>query len=172
MAQFPKSKENAMARRVRSPQLENRTGRLKLAVRRKPHFITISPGIALGFRRNAGAGTWSVRASDGHGGAWLKAFAVADDFEESNTKTVLTFWEASDFARKLARAGNDIGDRPISVSEALDRYEDDLKARGAAVGNVGRVRHNLPSTLAAKVVTLLTARELKGWRTKGPSINN
>jgi hypothetical protein len=102
----------------------------------------------------------------------LKAFAVADDFEESNTKTVLTFWEASDFARKLARAGNDIGDRPISVSEALDRYEDDLKARGAAVGNVGRVRHNLPSTLAAKVVTLLTARELKGWRTKGPSINN
>ena len=57
-----------MARRPRSAQLETRTARLKLARRKKPHaFTTISPGIALGFRRNQGAGTWVVRVADGSG---------------------------------------------------------------------------------------------------------
>ena len=46
-----------MARRRRSAQLETRTARLKLRVRKKPHdFTTIAPGIALAYRRNQGAG--------------------------------------------------------------------------------------------------------------------
>jgi hypothetical protein len=44
-----------MARRTRAPKLETRTTRLKLAVRRKPYFVVIAPGIGLGYRRNAGA---------------------------------------------------------------------------------------------------------------------
>ena len=153
-----------MARKIRSPSLENRTSRLKLAVRKKPFFVVVSPGVSLGYRRNAGAGSWSVRASDGAGSNWLKGFAIADDFEEANTETVLTFWEAQDRARKIARAGEGSGERPATVAEALDAYEADLKARGAAVGNVTRVRHNLPSTLAARPVSLLGAKELRNWR--------
>jgi integrase len=153
-----------MARQVRSSKLENRTNRLKLASQRKPFFVTVAPGIALGYRRNAGAGTWSVRASDGHGGNWLKGFAVADDHEDSNGATVLDFWQASDKARTLARAGDGDGEKPATVDEALTAYADDLVARGGAAGNVSRIRHNLPSTLAAKVVTLLTAKELRNWR--------
>jgi hypothetical protein len=71
-----------MARRPRESKLETRTARLKLAMRRKPHFVTIAPGIALGYRRNAGAGSWSVRCSDGRGSNWMKGFAIADDHEE------------------------------------------------------------------------------------------
>jgi hypothetical protein len=44
-----------------------RTSRTAFAVHRKPYFKTVAPGIALGYRRNQGAGTWVVRAADGKG---------------------------------------------------------------------------------------------------------
>jgi integrase len=154
-----------MARQVRS-KLENRTARLKLAPRRKPYFVLLSPGISLGYRRNIGAGTWSVKSSDGHGGAWLKAFGTVDDHEDSNGSSVLDFWQASAKARELARGDVGNGDRPATVSEALTAYEGDLIARGAEVGNVTRVRYSLPSTLGARPVGLLTAAELRNWRNK------
>src|SRR5690242_867891 len=115
-----------MARRSRSTSLETRTARLKLASRKKPYTARIAPGVRLAYRRNATAGTWSVIAADGRGGNWMKAFAAADDFDESNGTTILTYWEAQDKARVLARGSKDSdrdGDKPITVEQALDRYE-------------------------------------------------
>src|SRR5262249_60929729 len=71
--------------------------RRKLAVRKKPYWMTISPGIALGYRRNEGAGTWSVRVADG-GVEWIKRIAVADDLEAASPPTVLNYWMAVDAA--------------------------------------------------------------------------
>src|SRR5262245_46281055 len=108
-----------MARRPRSSQLETRTARLKLPVRKKPHHFTeIGVGIAVGYRRCKGAGRWVVRVADGKGGNWTKAFAVADDHEDADGSNVLDFWVAQDRARALARGGDDNG-RPCSVDEAL-----------------------------------------------------
>jgi integrase len=153
-----------MARRPRSSQLETRTNRLKLPVQKKPHaFTTIAPGIALGYRRNQNAGTWVVRVADGHGGNWTKGFAVADDHEEANGSSVLSFWQAQDKARVLARGNGDDG-RPCTVIEALDAYAADLKARGALVGNAWHVRRHLTPALLDKTVSLLTARELRRLR--------
>jgi integrase len=153
-----------MARRPRSARLETRTARLKLPVRKKPHeFTTIAPGIALAYRRNQGAGTWVVRVADGRGGNWTKAFGVADDHEDADGSNVLDFWMATDKARALARGSDDNG-RPVTVAEALDRYRDNLKARGGLLGNAERVRYHLPPTIAAKPVSLLTTRELEHWR--------
>ena len=74
-----------MARRPRAARLEARTARLKLPVRRKPHdFTSISPGIALGYRRCTSAGRWVVKVADGHGGHWTKAVGIADDFEDAD----------------------------------------------------------------------------------------
>ena len=156
-----------MARRSRSTQLETRTARLKLASRKKPYTARIAPGVRLAYRRNATAGTWSVIVADGRGGNWMKAFAAADDFDQANGTTVLTFWDAQDKARLLARGskgtdGED--DKPITVQQALDRYEGDLSLRGGDMRNVRRVRCHLPHTLAAKAVTLLSVRELRHWR--------
>jgi site-specific recombinase XerD len=156
-----------MARRPRSNQIENRTNRLKLKPQRKPYYATIAPGIALGYRRNKGAGTWSVKAADGHGGHWIKAFGIADDHEDANGASVLTYWQAQDKARAVARGGNDeavAGDRPITVAEALDNYAAELKSRGGDGLNVTRIRHHLTPALAAETVALLTARDLRHWR--------
>jgi integrase len=153
-----------MARRPRASRLETRTSRLKLPVRWKPFdFTAISPGIALGYRRNNAAGTWVVRVADGHGGNWTKRVALADDFEASDSSNVLTWWEAIEAARRLARGSADTG-RPATVTDAVDAYERDLKARGGSTANAGRIRKHLTPTLTSKPVGLLTARELAAWR--------
>ena len=72
----------------RNAKLESATARRKLAVRKKPYYVRLSPGIALGYRRNAGAGTWTVRVADG-GAEWVKRIAVADDLEPASPPHVL-----------------------------------------------------------------------------------
>ena len=156
-----------MARRSRATKLEARGARLKLPAARKPVFAKIGPGLGLGYRRNATAGTWVVRAADGQGGNWTKAIGTADDFAEADGETVLDFWQAQDRARVISRVGRD-GDgdegRPATIAEALDRYEADLKTRGGDTGNVARVRAHLPAVLAGKSVALVTAHDLRAWR--------
>ena len=157
-----------MARNIRSAQLETRTARLKLEIRKKPYAVRVAPGVRLGYRRNAAAGTWSVIAADGRSGNWVKRFGLADDHEEANGEQVLTFWQAQERARKLARGGRNAepedDGRPATVSEALDAYQSDLIARGSDVHNVARVRGHLSHALNAKTVALLTARELRRFR--------
>ena len=158
-----------MARNIRSAQLETRTARLKLEIRKKPYAVRVAPGVRLGYRRNAAAGTWSVIAADGRSGNWVKRFGLADDHEEANGEQVLTFWQAQERARKLARGGRnaeqeDDPGRPVTVGEALDVYQSDLIARGGDVHNVARVRGHLSHALKVKTVALLTARELRRFR--------
>jgi integrase len=150
---------------TRSSKLENATARRKLANRKKPYFVTVAPGIGLGYRRNQGAGTWSVRATDGHGTDWVKRIALADDQEPADGSNVLNFWQAQDRARALARGqtGQD-GDRPATVAEALERYEADLQSRDGDIYNARRARAHLTGALSSKPVALLGATELRKWR--------
>ncbi len=155
-----------MAPRIRSYSLENRTQRLRLPVRRKPYSVQIAvrPAVRLAYRRNLSGGTWSVMAE-----GWMKAFATADDFEDANGTDVLTYHDAVDRARQLARgSGEDDSGRPLTVSEALDRYEADLKARGGLAKNASRVRYHLTQALMAKPVSLLTGLLM---RVKPASVN-
>src|SRR5262249_21006641 len=78
--------------------------------------------------------------------------------EPADGKAVLTYWEAIDAARALARRQEgDVGDdsRPLTVDEALDRYEADLKARGGDTYNAHRARFRLPGSILGKPVALL-----------------
>ncbi|MBR1151714.1 site-specific integrase [Bradyrhizobium sp. JYMT SZCCT0428] len=155
-----------MARKHRDSSLESRTARLKLAVRRKPYSgPSLARGVALLYRRNRGNGSWVLKASDGHGKYWTKAIGQSDDFDESNGSTILTFFEAQDQAKKLAR-GDDgsTGSAPITVDTALKDYRRDLEARAANPYNADWPRLHLTSVLLAKPVALLTATELKKWR--------
>src|SRR5262249_12436282 len=129
--------ETPMARRPRAPQLETRTARLKLAVRQRPYYAIIAPGISVGYRRNKRAGTWSVRARTGNRTDWIKRFGVADDFGDADGVNVFDWWQAIKQALKLARGTADEG-RPVTVAEAIDGYERDLIARGADTANAKR----------------------------------
>src|SRR5262249_22819123 len=148
-----------MARKVRNSSLESRSARLKLKSRRKPYTgASLARGVALLYRRNKTNGSWVVKASDGHGAYWTKAFADADDYENSDGTKVLAFHEAQDKAKKLARGDAASDSVPITVAGALDDYKIDLKARGAHPRNATWPRVHLPGVLLAKPVQLLTSK--------------
>lgn len=156
-----------MARKVRNSSLESRSARLKLEIRRKPYSgPTLARGISLMYRRNKTNGTWVLKASNGHGAYWTKAIGLADDYEDADGKNVLTFFQAQDVAKKLARGDGDADSdaAPLSVDAALNDYKRDLEARAANPYNADWPRQHLPKALIAKPVQLLTATELKKWR--------
>ena len=94
-----------MARKVSNSALESRSARLKFAVRRRPYRgPSLARGMLMQYRRNKGNGTWVLKVSDGHGAYWTKGFAQADDFEDSDGKTILTFFEAQDRRRSWRAA--------------------------------------------------------------------
>src|SRR6476660_6692349 len=117
------------------------------------------------YRRNKTNGTWVLKASNGHGAYWTKAFALADDFDDADARSVLTFYQAQDQAKKLAR-GDDGGQdsAPTTVDGALKAYRRDLEAREANPYNAEWPRLHLAGGLLAKPVALLTSVELKKWR--------
>src|SRR5262245_24102448 len=138
----------------RAARLETPTARRKLPVRGKPYYQIVSPNIALGYRRTAsGPGTWSVRVTGA--GEWVKRIALADDLEPADGRAVLTYWQAIEAARKLARRqpGDDADDsRPVTVGEALNNYEADLKAPGGDDYTARRARLDVPPSLASTAV--------------------
>lgn len=148
-----------MARSIYSDKLRNRSNRLRLPVRKKPFKVLIAPGVFLCYRRNAGPGTWSVEAG------WLKRFALADDYEAANGKSVMTFFQAQQHALKMVRGSEGGSDKPVTVADAIDAYETDLEVRGGAKYNATSVRIHLSPTMLSKVVMLLTEPELVSWRT-------
>jgi integrase len=147
-----------MARSIYSNKLKNRTNRLKLSIKKKPYKVLIAPGIFLCYRRNTGPGTWSVEAG------WLKRFAIADDHEEADNQSVLSYFQAQQRALKMARGSEGDSDKPVTVDEALTAYETDLAARGGAKYNATSVRNHLSPAMLSKVVMLLTETELCDWR--------
>jgi integrase len=151
--------------KIRSAKLESATARLTLPLRTKPYWQRIGRGIKLGYRRNATAGTWSVEATDGHGKEWIRKFADADDYDQADGQTVLTYWQASERARQIARGQSaERAGVPITVGQALDAYERDLESNGADPANAKRVRHHLSDTLKNKCVAVLTVKDLKTFR--------
>ncbi len=156
-----------MARKVSFSALESRSARLRLKIRRKPYpGPTLARGISLMYRRNRSGGTWVLKASNGHGAYWTKGFGLADDFEDSDGKDVLTFYQAQDAAKKLARGDGDADTdaAPLNVDATLTAYRRDLEARSANPYNADWPRQHLSKALLAKPVILLAATELKKWR--------
>jgi hypothetical protein len=48
----------------RKLSFETPSARLRLPIQKKPHWLRLGPGLSLGYRRNAGAGTWLLISSE------------------------------------------------------------------------------------------------------------
>jgi len=150
------------------PSLKTKTARLDLDPRtgKRPYWATISPGVALGYRRNEGAGAWFVRVTTKP--QWQDRIATADDYADECAPEVLGFESALERARIMARAPKGAtvtlaDNAPITVGEALAEYRADLIRRKGDIGNATRLDSYLPPAMLAKSVMMLTSRELKTW---------
>ena len=155
-----------MARRARSAQFETPTSRLKLKPRKVPYgYVGLAPGIRLGYRRNVGAGTWTVKVAI-RGPAWTAKIGTADDLEKADGVHTLDFWQACDKARKVARGSDADTGRPATVAEAVASYEQDLHARGAWVANAERIKKapdRRPGQQAGRHVDRARLRGVARW---------
>jgi integrase len=157
-----------MPRSIKAPTLVTRSARLRLPLRHRPYFATVGRGLQVGYRRCKTAGSWSIKRADGSGSSWQKLFAAADDYQDANGSTVLTFWQAIAKAREIAggetEAAADDPARPVTIDMAIDAYAADLAARTAAPTNATWLRHRMPKGLRSKVLALIEAKELRQWR--------
>ena len=90
-----------MARMVRSPKLDTRSARARLATRREPYWHMLAGGMHLGYRRSgAHGGAWIARAYDPatRKRAYL-ALGPADDALDADGERVLSFAQAQAKAR-------------------------------------------------------------------------
>lgn len=154
-----------MARTVRNQKLDTPTARAKLKPGR--YWVSVAPGCAFGYRKAAKGGVWTAKLVKGK----LRretTIGTADDVLAADGKLALSFAQAQEKARGwfLKTERGDAGEEaaPLTLAQALDQYEADLRTRGGDSGNVGRVQLHLPEKLAAKSIAGLTEDELKRWR--------
>ena len=127
-------------------------------------FVRIGPGLSLGYRRNQTAGTWVLKITDGKGGRTTAAIGHADDFDEANGIDFLTFWQAQEKAKLVARKGKDLA-QPLTVQAAADTYLDWLTAKNprTAADTKGRLEKHFLPKFGSKLVSSLTKTMLDGW---------
>lgn len=140
--------------------IETRTGRARLTVSRKAVFVRLDvAGVSLGYRRTKGAGSWVLRMADGQRASVERRIATADDLSPANGRDVLTFSQAAEACRRLAR-GEDAEAKPSAVATLADA----LAAYKGRADNVIRITHHLTPTLLRRPVALLSVEELQRWR--------
>jgi integrase len=159
-------------RTVRDSKLETREARLRLKAGRR-YFRGIGDGLALCYRRTTdGYGTWAARVRGQDGRYAFRAIGMADDFEQADDERVLSYHQANDRAREIAKEGISTL-APLTVREAaesyLEWYADHRKAYAETRAAINA--HILPK-LGDKTVRELTAPMLRDWHrslaTKAP----
>ena len=88
-----------MARTVRDNSLESRTARARLKQRHKPYYRLIDQGCHLGYYKGPRGGAWSARYFIGAGKYAEKTLGLADDTQDPDGKSVLSFADAQRQAR-------------------------------------------------------------------------
>lgn len=152
--------------RARASTLSVKKKRLELPVAKKPRFESLGDGLSLGYRRNKSAGTWVARKADGRGGSSQRVIGFADDYQDADGETVFSWAQAQAkaFALDSASSAKPQPGHAVTVREAVERYERDLRLRGADPGNVARIRYRLPDHLQDRRVIELRKGELRAWR--------
>jgi hypothetical protein len=81
-----------------------------------------------------------LRLADGKGGYQTRNIGLADDLEDADGGEILTWFQAVERGRKLARGDVAEASSLLTVAGAVEEYGRDLAARGAGPENVGRIK--------------------------------
>lgn len=164
-----------MGRTVKDSKLDSRAARLRLAHRVNPYWTRIGDGESLGYYRpeGKGPGTWSARHIHPETRGQLRhKLGTADDYSDADGRTVLSFTQAQEKARKWfaqARA-NAAGERlhtgPFTVEHAMEAYVERLERTGQATAKDApqRIRLHILPDLGKAEVAKLTRPRLEKWR--------
>jgi integrase len=131
-----------------------------LKARGKPYYKEIGKRVHLGYRKGKVEGKWVVRTYTGSGYVTdTIANAVADDIVDADGTHVLTFFQAQDKAREIAKKSSKyIG--PYRVRDAWEDYRSTLANSYDATSRANM--HILPK-LGDVLVESLSADQIRAW---------
>lgn len=130
-----------MARTVRNAKIDTRSARAKLNARREPYWTSISPGMALGYRKGATGGTWIARLYNANSKPKMRyhSLGAADDALDADGVGSLSFSQAQEKARpwfsaeaRKAEGLAPVDTGPYTVASVLDDYLSKLTSKGPA----------------------------------------
>jgi len=128
-----------MARTIKDASLDNRTARGRLTPRGKPYYRKIEEGLHLGYRKPRGrkgrpavSGKWVLRRYVGGQAYVVETIGIADDFDDADGVSILSFDQAQEEARKRFKKGasEEVGSGPYTVADALRDYFEALSHKG------------------------------------------
>jgi len=166
-----------MARTRRSAKLDTHNARRQLEAERR-HMMTISVGHHLIYRRpkNGAAGSWQACfINPSNRKQTREVIGIADDFEEPNGTTILSFHQANAAAtawfREQERRANIVEDGvdmpkgPFTVADALKAYFRDAEIRGMKTVRhcKGRAANWILPTFGTTQVSKLTRAKIESW---------
>jgi integrase len=156
-----------MPKSVKAAILETRTARARLKRGRQAHWQPLRPGTHLGYQRPADAaiGRWLLRRYLGGGNRYqVTQIGLADDKDNSNGLTVLSFEQVQAKARAMVETPNGEKVQRVTVRQAMERYCAHKRRLGQSVADVlsRGTAHILPA-LGDLVVSELTDEKLQQW---------
>jgi integrase len=156
-----------MARKVAFTPMNDRASRKRLPRRQRdePHWLELSKGLHLGYRKLERDGTWIARAR--LDGAYQEnRLGRADDLADADGKAVLTFNQAQDAARVWHQSlTNPDAPKPagaMTVAAACESYIRYLTASGSR--DIGRVKTIIMPALGHRRIADLSRTEIDEWK--------
>ena len=151
---------------IHEARIETRTARAKLKRGRQAHFRAILPGrLHLGYQRkpDATAGRWLLRRHRG-GTYQVEALGWADDADEADGASVLTFEQAQAKALESADVGEGQPRYRLTVRRAIADYVEFKQSEGRDTNDTERraAAHILP-VLGNIEVADLTSTRIRRW---------
>ncbi len=158
-----------MARTVRDTNLESRTARTRLKARATPYWRLIDQGAHLGYYKGQRAATWVARFFLGSGRYATTKLGAADDIQDADGATVLSFAQAQHKARgwyaAQARLLSGEGHHgPYTVDDAWTDYMRWYSVHRKAIPTLTYAAnaHILPK-LGKTQVSKLTPAKIRSW---------
>jgi hypothetical protein len=161
-----------MPRTVRDTNLEKPAARTRLGPRGKPYWRVLESGLHLGYRRTrAGGGSWVARRYIGQRKYSESDLGTADDLQDADDVTVLTFSQAQQKAREWWKAAEraELGLAPVggpfTIENAFDVYFADRERRGSKGLAKDRAAASVRILPAFGKVELakLTTKRIRDW---------
>lgn len=158
----------AMSKSLRDGRLESRNSRTKLKISKKPYFAVLDVGLLhLGYRRSRDGGKWVLRRYLGDRRYETFNIASADDREDADGHDILSFNQAQERARTLARSRREAenGFAPVSVGDVLDAYLAKAEAEHSKsiVDSRNRIENHIRPAFGATLASELTAEAIQKW---------
>lgn len=158
-----------MPRAVRDTRLETRAARERLSPRHEPYWRLIDRGAHLGYRKGKSGGSWIARYRCDGSPYKKKTLGRADDKQDSDGATVLTFGEAQEKARAYfnehvqGATGHKLPTRYTvrdAATDYLEAYEG--RGRGKQTTEYAINAHVLPA-LGSIEIKKLTKDKIQKW---------